>query len=139
MEYDYFVSSRWRNRPQVEELVSKIRAKGKTAYSFIEANIVEPGRHRNPEIVMKEFESLPNWNHNPLVRRIYKRDLDGLRNSKTFVMLLPAGKSCHMEAGIAFGLGKKCILIGELAQTESLYLIFKEFYPTIDQFIVNLR
>jgi hypothetical protein len=139
MKYDYFVSARWRNKPQVEELVNKIRAKGKTVYSFIEANSDHPGRDRDPEIVMKDFESIPDWRNDETVKRIYKRDLDGLKNSKIFVMLLPAGKSAHVEAGIAFGSGKKCILIGDPGKTESLYLIFSESYPAIDDFIASLR
>lgn len=48
------------------------------------------------------------------------------------------GKSAYMEAGIAYGLKKKCILIGEQKEAESLYLIFNEKYPTIDRFIDSL-
>ena len=37
-------------------------------------------------------------------------------------MLQPTGKSCHIEAGVAYGLGKRCILIGE--QKEARKFIF---------------
>ena len=53
-------------------------------------------------------------------------------------MLLPAGKSCHVEAGVAYGLGKKCILIGEQKEAESLYLIFNEVYATENDFLKTL-
>jgi len=53
-------------------------------------------------------------------------------------MLLPAGKSAHIEAGIAYGMGKKCILIGEQKEAESLYLIFDKYYSTIDAFIESI-
>lgn len=53
-------------------------------------------------------------------------------------MLLPAGKSCHIEAGIAYGLGKKCILIGQQKEAESLYLIFDDNYNSVDEFLENI-
>ena len=42
--------------------------------------------------------------------------------------MLPAGKSAHIEAGIAYGLGKKCYAIGEYDVTDSLYLIFDKIF-----------
>jgi|GEM_PF-3631094 len=33
---------------------------------------------------------------------------------------------------------KTCILIGEQKEAESLYLIFDEFYKTVDEFIESL-
>lgn len=138
MKYDYFVSARWRNRPQVEELVNKLREKGKTVYSFIETNSDYPGRDRDPEVVMTEFEALPNWVNDPVVRKIYERDLEGLKESENFIVLLPVGTSGNVEIGIAFGLGKKCIAIGDMGKTETLYLLFSEMYKDIDDFISNL-
>ena len=61
----------------------------------------------------------------------------GEKNSDVFVMLLPVGKSCHIEAGVAYGLGKKCILIGEQKEAESLYLIFNEIHSTVEDFFRN--
>ena len=43
-------------------------------------------------------------------------------------MVLPAGKSGHIEAGVAYGLGKKCYAIGEFDATDSLYNIFEEIF-----------
>jgi hypothetical protein len=40
------------------------------------------------------------------------------------LLVLPAGKSGHIEAGIAYGMGKKCYAIGEFDATDSLYNIF---------------
>jgi hypothetical protein len=54
------------------------------------------------------------------------------------ILLLPAGKSAHIEAGVAYGMGKKLILVGEQKETESLYLIFDECYNSVDEFIQSL-
>ena len=53
-------------------------------------------------------------------------------------MLLPAGSSVHMEAGIAYGLGKPLILIGEPEKPETLYLVFNERYKSIDEFLKTI-
>ena len=65
--------------------------------------------------------------------------MNALRGSEALVLLLPAGKSAHMEAGVAYGLGKRMILIGEQKEAESLYLIFDEYHPTIEAFIQSLK
>lgn len=136
MKYDYFVSSRWRNRDQILELVGKLREKGKTVYNFMESTpSSEVGAiEDNPEEVMANFETIPNWREDKRVKNIFATDMNALRDSEKFIMLLPAGKSCHIEAGAAYGLGKKLILIGDQKETESLYLIFSEIYNTINDF-----
>ena len=133
--YDFFISSRWRNGDKVLELVKKLRDKGYLVNCFMEEKF-NPGTIDNdPEEVMARFEARENWKNDPFVKRIFKRDLNGLKSSKCIIVLLPGGKSTHLEAGIGYGLGKKLILIGEQKETESLYLIFSEFYKTIDDFI----
>lgn len=139
MKYEYFISSRWRNRDSVVELTNKIRGKGKVVYSFLEdkqdsfASVDD-----DPEKVMSEYESNANWQKDPNVKFLFDKDLNALKESEILLMLLPVGKSCHIEAGIAYGMGKRCILIGEQKEAESLYLIFSEFFPDIDSFIESL-
>jgi hypothetical protein len=119
------------------ELVKSIREKGKSVYCFMESTpSLEVGAiDDNPEEVMAKFESIPDWRNDQRVRGIFKHDMDALKESETLILLLPAGKSAHMEAGVAYGLGKKLILIGEQKETESLYLMFSEVYPTMEEFI----
>lgn len=132
-QYDFYVSGRWRNKENVMELTKRIREKGYSVYCFLE----EHETNDDPEEYMKAFESL-DWKNDPRVREVFEKDMNGEKNSETFVMLLPVGKSCHIEAGVAYGLGKKCILIGEPKETESLYLIFSKSYPTVDAFLQSL-
>jgi len=142
MVYDYFVASRWRNKDDVQRLVAGLRDQGKRVYSFVEAAesvYAEYGMDStgNPEVLMAFFENLPAWRAHPLVRRIFDQDMDALRKSESFVLLLPAGKSAHIEAGTAYGLGKRLIQIGNQKAAESLYLIFDRVSPDIDAFLSN--
>jgi hypothetical protein len=138
MKYQYFVSGRYRNKEKVLELINKIRSKDKTVFSFIETDPYHDMKEDGEEI-MKEFESIDNWRENRMVKFLFKKDMKGIRNSKEFIMLLPIGKSGHIEAGVAYGLGKKCILIGQQKETESNYLIFSKVYSTIDDFVESLK
>jgi hypothetical protein len=125
MKYQYFIASSSRNKDKIVELTEKLRNKGKTVYSFIETNPLE-------KLISEEID-VKDWRENPMNKFIFKKDMDPLRVSETLILLLPAGKSAHIEAGVAYGLGRKCIFIGEPEETDSLYLIFDEDYPTIDE------
>ena len=64
---------------------------------------------------------------------VFNQDLTNERISKNFLLVLPAGKSGHIEAGIAYGLGKKCYAIGEYEATDTLYNIFEEIFSNDDE------
>lgn len=138
MRYQYFIASRWRNRDQVLELVQKLRDKGKTVYNFFEATDTAGISSTDPEVHMEHFEAR-SWQHDQYVKDAFEKDMAAEKESENVIMLLPGGKSAHIEIGVAHGLGKKCILIGEQQEAESLYLIFDETYPTIDVFIQSLQ
>lgn len=141
MKYDYFVAGRYRNKENVLNLVKRIREKGKTVYCFIESAASQ--KHvgqidSDGESAMKQFEKTPDWWNSDKVCEVFETDLKAQKDSANFILLLPAGKSVHIEAGIAYGLGKKCILLGKQEVAESLYLIFEEHYDTVDEFISTL-
>jgi hypothetical protein len=138
MKYDYFVSGRWRNRDNVLALVNKLRERGRAVYCFLESDYNVERVQTDPEEAMRQFEATPDWRHDAFVRTVFERDMAGLRDSERLVMLLPAGRSCHIEAGAAYGMGKECILIGDQPEAESLYLVFARAYPDVDSFIADL-
>ncbi len=138
MKYQYFISSRYRNRDIVLELTKKLRKKHKTVHNFMDTDPFHD-MSTDPEETMKKFEATVNWRENHIVKHLFKKDMAALKNSKIIIVLLPGGKSTHIEAGVAYGLGKKLILIGEQKNAESLYLIFDKCFPDIDSFIKDLK
>lgn len=134
MQYDFFIASRFRNKEAVLNLTAKLRAKNKSVYCFVE----EYDDSKSPEEYMQQFESIPNWQEDVSVKAMFEKDMSALRDSGSLVLLLPAGKSAHVEAGAAYGMGKKCIVIGEQKEAESLYLIFSEFYDSVEEFVGSL-
>lgn len=138
MHYDYFVASRWRNRNSVFSLVNAIRAKGKSVYNFMEDDPYHSSTD-DPEEVMKAFEATEDWENTQMIKDIFTKDMTALKASDAVILLLPAGKSAHIEIGSAYGMKKRTILIGEQKEAESLYLIFDEMYPTTEAFIDSLH
>ncbi len=141
MTYEYYIASRYRNKDVVLDLANKLRQKGKSLYCFIEsdASVKHAGAvDSDAEEVMNNFESIEDWTKDYRVREIFESDMNALKSAKNVILLLPAGKSSHIEVGVAYGLGKHLIMIGEQKETESLYLVFNEFYPNVDSFISSL-
>ncbi len=137
VHYDFFVSGRWRNRDNVLGLTQKIREKGYKVYCFLEASHSASRIHNDPEEDMRQFEKR-DWKNDPYVKEVFQNDMDGEKASDVFVILLPVGKSCHIEAGVAYGMGKKCVLIGEQKEAESLYLVFNEMYCSVNEFLMTI-
>ena len=83
-------------------------------------------KNQTPEEKQKEFEALSL--KSDIVLNLFHKDLEGEKNSKNLLLVLPAGKAAHIESGIAYGLGKKCYAIGEYDATDTLYNIFDEIF-----------
>jgi hypothetical protein len=135
---DFTVIGKYRNSENVRTLITAIRNKDKTCYDFTD----KPADPNNPdgcfEEQMNALEAHSDFLNDPVHRFHYERDLAGLKNARVVVLLLPAGTSAHIEAGIAFGLGKKLILIGKAEKPETLYFIFDEYFDTIDDFLKSI-
>ena len=138
MKTDYMVIGRVRNSENVMRLVEGIKSKGFSCYNFLD----KPAAPDSPDLPWEEqmaiLESHPDFWNDPIHRHHFETDMNGQKNADTIVMLLPAGKAAHMEAGVAHGLGKKMVIIGEVENAETLYLMFEERYPDIESFLNSI-
>lgn len=135
---NFTVITKYRNKELCDFLVEKIRKKGKTCYNFCDTPASPDMPDATTEEQMKAFEAVTDFQNDEHFKKLFTKDLDGLKNAEKVIMLLPAGNSVHIEAGIAYGLGKSLILIGEVEKPESLYLIFDERYESIDDFLKTI-
>lgn len=135
MEYKYkfFIAGRARNKENILKICSIFEKLNIPHYCFLknEVSHKEAGLDINDEHLAETFEALELSSSK--VRTIFEHDLDGERNSENFLLILPAGKSAHIEAGIAYGMGKKCYALGEYDVTDSLYLIFDKIFKNEDE------
>lgn len=135
---NYTIISKFRNKDNCDLLAKKLEGKGKSCYNFCNKPADPSNPTGDPKEQMQVFENTKDFFTNDYFKKIFKEDLDGLKNADTVIMLLPAGNSVHIEAGIAYGLGKHLILIGEPEKPDSLYLIFEERYKDINEFLNSI-
>ncbi len=138
MRTDYTVIGRVRNFENIQKLVDGIKTKGYSCYNFLHKPASPEASHLSWEEQMAVLESHPDFWNDPVHLEHFNIDMEGLKNADVVIMLLPAGKATHMEAGVGYGLGKKMILIGEVENPETLYLMFTEHYPDIDSFLGSI-
>jgi len=134
----YFIASRWQNMKKVQTLTENLKNLGNTVFSYVpdERNFVP---ERELEAGLEMFKKIKNWRQDNKLRNIFEKSLAGLEDSDAVILLLPAGKTSHIEAGIGYGLGKHMILIGEPESAEPHYLVFDTWYKTIEEFVSALR
>jgi hypothetical protein len=60
----------------------------------------------------------------PIAVAGFKSDFDAMVEADTFVLVLPCGKSAHLELGWAVGRGKRtAVLLDDPAEPELMYLM----------------
>lgn len=108
-----YLASSWRNEQQ-QHAVEMLRNWGHEVYDF-----------KNPPNGIKGFawsDIDPDWQHwsaytyrhllttHPIAARGYLNDLRAMEWADTCVLLLPCGRSAHLEAGWFAGRGKRLII-----------------------------
>lgn len=140
-KYDFFIAGRWRNKNKIKPVLDIVRANGKSAYCFLEndykGEIIELKMDGDPEVFMTQLEGLPQ--DHPFIHKIFEIDMHAERDAETFLLVFPAGIAAHIESGVAYGLGKRCIAIGSLEKTETLYNIFECIFPNVEAFETWLK
>lgn len=119
-----YLASSWRN-PEQPETVKQLRLCGHEVYDF-----------RNPKPGDKGFAwsaidpEWQGWNgriyrekiKHPIACAGFKNDWDAMVWADTCVLLLPCGRSAHIEAGYFVGAGKRLvILLADQNEPELMY------------------
>ena len=131
----FFIASPWRNKESVKLLTDALTTRGHTVYSFLDsgANLL------TGKSVMDEFEkfshSITDWEDDRLIEKIFNSEMLALMGSEAVILLEPAGHSSLTEAGIAYGMGKRVVLVGLVEHPEVVYRICGSRYPSIEAFL----
>lgn len=138
-----YVASSWRN-PLQPDIVKALRGSGHEVYDF-----------RNPGPGDNGFawsEIDPDWlgwkprkfaelvRTHPVARAGFNKDKAALDWCDTCVLVLPCGRSAHLEAGYAAGQGKRTIfyLHEDKFEPELMYLLGHGFVDTVDGLLASL-
>lgn len=70
--------------------------------------------------------------HHPIAQHGYNRDMSAMIRADTFILVLPCGKSAHLELGWAVGQGKRtAILLEEPVEPDLMYLMVDYLAPSV--------
>ena len=110
-----YVASSWRNEIQ-PIVVHALRREGHEVYDFKNPKNEEAGFHWSdidPNWESWSMEKYREALEHPIARCGYQSDMDAMEWADTFVLVLPCGRSAHLELGWAVGKGKKTLILLE--------------------------
>jgi hypothetical protein len=133
-----YVASSWRNQRQ-QEVVGALRELGHEVYDF-----------RNPAPGDRGFSwrecarPAQLWDSRrfrdevlttPQARRGFAYDMGALRAAQATVLVLPCGRSAHLELGYAVGQGQRTVVLTELQldEPELMYLMCSQIAVGLDE------
>lgn len=132
---DFFVAGRWRDREAINPVLDLLDRAGYSSYCFVRhdyANALSAfGDARDPDGLADAIESAAL--DDPRINAIFEADLAAQRAAQRFLIVMPAGLAAHIEAGVAYGLGKPCYAVGAIHKTETLYGIFDRMFVDGDE------
>lgn len=138
-----YLASSWRNADQ-PLAVAALREAGHEVYDF-----------RNPpggiENGFRWSELDPEWESwsaaayreklkQPLAQKGFNSDFDGMKWADVGVLLLPCGRSAHLELGWMAGVGKRTIIWTRDGQEpELMALLASEICVSLDEVVTALK
>jgi hypothetical protein len=136
-----YVASSWRNDRQ-PAVVEALRAAGHEVYDFKHPNGKDDGFH---------WSSIdPNWQkwtpaefrvalRHPAAREGFYDDMDALEGCDACVLVLPCGRSAHLELGWAAGASRRTIaLIEQAEEPDLMYRMLDAVCLSIEEVIDEL-
>ena len=108
-----YLASSWRN-PAQPEAVECLRAAGHEVYDFRHPTADTPGfAWEDVDPAWQDWSSRQYIRalQHPHAREGFRRDFVAMLWANTFVLLLPCGRSAHLEAGWAVGSGRDLIIV----------------------------
>jgi hypothetical protein len=137
-----YVASSWRNVYQ-PTLITALRLEGWEVYDFRNPAPGDDGFHWS--------EIDPAWQswtptqyrdalQHPLAQVGFAQDKLALQMADVTVLVLPCGRSSHLELGYAKGMGQRtAVLMLEPAEAELMYLLCERVCLSVDELLMFLR
>jgi len=136
-----YVASSWRNQTQ-PNVVKVLREEGHQVYDF-----------KNPSHGKTGFswrdidEDWENWtvqqyrqilNH-PIAEAGFKSDFDAMKWADTFVLVLPCGRSAHLELGWACGQEKETLILLDQMEPELMVKMVDRICISLEEIVNYLQ
>lgn len=143
MKHRIYVASSWRNAQQ-PIIVKHLRQEGHEVYDYRHPPHVDSG------FAWSQID--PEWKawtasayrdlllSCPIAARGFVSDLRGMQWADTCLLVLPSGRSAHLEAGWFCGQGKRCIILtGDGEEPELMALLATDICINLDEVLKVLE
>jgi hypothetical protein len=131
-----YVASSWRNDYQ-QHVVGYLKGLGHKVYDF-----KSPKKGNNGFSWREIDEKWSDWTtiqfreklFNPIAREGFESDANAIHECDVLVLVLPCGKSAHLEAGFAVGIHKSVYAyIPNKIEPELMYSWFNNIFDNLDE------
>jgi hypothetical protein len=130
-----YVASSWRNLAQ-PGVVAALRRAGHEVYDFRNPGFEDKGFHwteidpRWKDWSPSQFRD--NLSH-PIAERGFQSDFDAMTWADTGVLVMPCGRSAHLEAGYFVGAGKPLYILLADGEPELMYRMATKLCVDLDE------
>ncbi|MFZ5805605.1 MAG: hypothetical protein ACOY3I_00140 [Verrucomicrobiota bacterium] len=136
------MASSWRNKI-FPEVVKRLRAEGFDVYDF-RTPVENDAKKFEWSDISKDWqqwsaEKFREQLSHPLAERAFLTDWNACLKADAAVLLLPCGRSAHLEAGYFIGAKKPLIVLLSDAEPELMYKMTPDICLNIDEVIAALR
>jgi len=136
-----YVASSWRNARQ-PDVVAALRRVGHDVYDFRNPSEGDTGFHWSeidPKWQTWDAGSFINGLHHSLAATGFAKDMVALDAAQGVVLVMPCGRSAHLELGYAIGQQKHCAILLSDGEPELMYCMVgrQQLYTRIRDLIVS--
>ena len=128
-----YVASSWRNNIQ-PKVVEALRIQGHEVYDFKNPEPGDNGFHWSeidPDWKQWTPAELKDALRHPIAVRGFNKDMNALDECDVCILVMPCGRSAHLEAGYALGAGKPTIILLADGEPELMYRMTPFIYLDI--------
>jgi len=116
-----YMASSWKNAETVRLLAAALEIEGFEVDAFCRATDERYSFHWSEfvdtEEKLQEYDAL-SFLSDPRVQRAFNEDKRWLDWADTVILVMPCGRSSHLEAGYGVGQGKRLFIYGDFAKGE---------------------
>ncbi len=139
--HSIYVASSWRC-PHQPAVVEALRATGLSVYDFRNPRPGDEGFHWSeidPHWTGWDTEQFCRGLLHPIAQAGFASDMNALRAAEAIVLVLPCGRSAHLEAGWAAGAGKPVFVYAPYAcEPELMYLMAQAIHWSLEDLVQNV-
>jgi hypothetical protein len=139
-----YVASSWRNEVRQQAVVAALRAAGHDVYDFRNPAPGDKGFGWSQCATLEQLKDPRAFREEVLTHDIaragFAKDMNALMSADATVLVLPCGRSAHLELGWAAGAKQKSIVLLDdpMSEPELMYLACSKICISLDEIVREL-